>query len=478
MAGRFWMMWTALGMFGVAPACGDESKTTDTSGGDSVDGTNGDGDGSALDPWASPVESDQFRILYSNRGRLPENQSENELWLMGADGENQLAITDLGGLKDLNPPLSCNYGCVVSPDLKWIVVVTGPPDDNGFQMKLGKFGPDMKVALLKGGDLDDIVDFHFAGDRMFYSKKKSCTGPSCTYEVSVVELAENVNLPLPFLSFPPDNELQDSTYKGHFDVSADGKNVVLLNTTIRSVSVYLWRDGTGLIELDYLCKYGGDKANCEGTGSEYTDNDPVAIDATGRYIAFFTFADRWQRIRLYDTQNPSQIKSSIVDSVPSGPWIEHACDPGIIEDWQWQKVVGDPAFTPDGEELVFLATNECPENGAQPKKPQANIFRVKVATVLSEKTLTQDDVFNVTKHPKGDVTANRRPTAFALSPDGATIVFTGTPMYDQSGTLIPDGSARQRNDREVFRIRRSGTNALQLTNDLSFSAESPFVVGK
>ncbi|MFO0746832.1 MAG: hypothetical protein U1F43_14340 [Myxococcota bacterium] len=463
-----------------AGGCSDGGGDKDTASGNDADGTSADGDndGTPIDPWAAPVETNAFRVLYNNRGRLPENASENELWLMDSDGKNQLAVTDLGGLKDLDPPLSCNYGCVVSPDLQWIVVVTGPPGDNGFEMKLGRFDEQMKVALLKGGSLKDIVDFHFAGNRMFYSKKKTCTGPSCTYELSVVELQENVNLPLPFLTFPPDGELQDSTYKGHFDVSSDGKNIIMLNTTIRSVSVYLWRDGTGLVELDYLCKYGGDKANCEGTGSEYTDSDPVAIDATGRYVAFFTFADRWQRIRLYDTQNPSQIKSSIVNSVPSGPWIEHACDPGVIADWQWQRVTGDPEFTPDGEEIVFLGENACPEGGAQPKKPQSNIYRVKVATVQSEKTLTVDDVFNITKHPKGDVTANRRATAFGISPDGATVVFTGTPTYDQNGALIPDGSARQRNDREVFRIRLDGTNALQLTNDLSYQAESPFVIGE
>jgi len=456
-------------------ACGDEGNTSPDDTTTKQDGA--DAETGPVDPWAAPVETGAFRILYNERGRLPENASKNELWLMGADGKNQLALTDLAGLKDLDPPLSCNYGCVVSPDLEWIAVVTGPPTEKGFAMKLGRFNEDLEVALLKGGDLTDIVDFHFAGDRMFYSKQKSCAGPSCTYQISVVELEENVNITVPFLTFPPDTELRDSTYKGHFKVSSDGKNIIMLNTTIRSVSVYLWRDGSGLIELDYLCKYGGDKANCQGTGSEYTDTDPVALDDQGRYVAFFTFADRWQRIRLYDTQNPSQIKSAIVASVPSGPWIEHACDAGAVSDWQWQRVIGDPYFTPDGEEIVFLAEYACPENGQQPKKSQSNIYRVKLATVLSEKTLTSQDVFNITKHPRGDVTANRRPTAFAVSPDGATIIFTGTPTFDQSGGLIADGSARQRNDREVFRIRLDGTNPSQLTNDLSFASESPMVVG-
>jgi hypothetical protein len=453
-------------------ACGEDTTKS------AEDDASADGDSSEVevDPWEAPTETGAFRILYNNRGRLPDNATENELWMMDSDGSDELAITDLGGLEDLDPPLSCNFGCIVSPDLKWIAVVAGPPTAKGFELKLGKFNPDMKVSLLKGGSIKDVVDFAFAGDRIFYSKQKSCTGASCEFEFTIVELSENVNLPLPFLTFPQGEELTDSTYKGHFRVSADGKNMVMLKTTIRSVGVWLWKDGTGLVELDFLCKF-GTKGNCSGTGSEYTDVDPVAIDPTGRYIVFFSFADRWQRAHVYDTQNPSNIQSSIIATAPDGAYIEKACTPGLLADWQWQKVIGQPHFTPDSSEVVFIGETACPENGQQPQKSRTNLYRVKLATLQSGKTLEESDVFNITNHPFGDVTANRRPNAFAMSPDGATIVFTGTPSYDQSGALIADGAARQRNDREVYRIRLDGTNVQQLTNDLPFSAESPMVVG-
>lgn len=475
------MKWMRLGACAVATAawmsvglgaCGDDSGNTDND----TSGDGQDGDTIPTDPWAAPAETGAFRVLYNNRGRLPDNASENELWLMDSDGKNQLAVTALGGLKDLDPPLSCNFGCFVSPNLQWIAVVTGPPTATGFEIKLGKFNPNMEVALLKGGTLTNIIDFEFAADRIFYSKQKSCNGPSCEYEFSVIELSENVNLPLPFMTFPTGDDLTNSTYKGHFKASPDGTRLVMLNTTIRSVDVYMWKQGTGLVELDFICKF-GEKGNCSGTGSEYTDNDPVAFDPTGRYIAFFTFADRWQRIRLYDTANPGTVQSSIVASVASGAYIENACQPGVLAGWQWQRVIGDPWFTPDGQELVFMGENACPENGKQPVKAVSNIYRVKVATVLSGQTLTEADVFNVTKHPPGDVTANRRPTSMAMAPDGATLIFVGTPSYDQGGGLIADGSARQRNDREVYRIRLDGTNALQLTNDLPYAAEAPTIVG-
>ncbi len=459
-------------------ACGDETKK----GGDGddatdPDGEDGTGDGETnVDPWAAPSETGAWRALYNNRGRLPDNASLNDLWLMDSDGSDQLAITDLGGLKDLDPPLSCNYGCFVSPNLKWIAVVDGPPSATGFSIKLGTFDPSMKVALLKGGELNDIVDFQFVADRMFYSKIKTCTGPSCEYEFTVVELAENVNVPIPFETFPKGEDLVDSTYKGHFRVAADGRSMVMLNTTIRSVGVFLWKQGTGTVELDYICKY-GEKGNCSGTGSEYSDTDTIAIDATGRYIVFFTFAERWQRARVYDTTNPGSVQSAIIASVGSGAYIENACQPGVLADWQWQRTVGDAYFTPDGGEVVFMGENACPVNGSQPTKARSDIYRVKLATLQSGRTLEQADVFNITKHPMGDVTANRRPSAFQVTPDGATVVFTGTPTYDQSGGLIPDGGARQRNDREVYRIRLDGTNAEQLTNDIAFTAESPFVIG-
>lgn len=469
-----------LGFLGVvvalgAPAagCGDDGE----SGGDSSDTSNQETETDVpSDPWVAPVETNAWRVLYNDRGRNPDNQGENELWLMNPDGTEPLALTELGGLKDLDPPLSCNFGCIVSPNMKWLAVVTGPPTATGFEVRLGRFNPDMKVALLKGGVISDVAHFVFAADRFFYSKQAGCTGASCTYDFSLIELEDNVNISLPFLTFPSGDELTDSNFRGRFRVSSDGKNMVMLKTTIRSVGVWLWRDGTGLIELDFLCKF-GTKGNCSGTGSEYGDYDPVAIDPSGRYIAFFSFAERWQRVFVYDTQNPSNIVSSVIASVPTGSWIEKACDPGVIADWQWQRVIGEAHFTADGKEIVFMGENACPVNGQQPEKSRVNLYRVKLDTLLSGKTLEPSDVFDITKHPFGNVTANRRPTAFSLAPDGATAVFTGTPTFDQSGNLIPDGGARQRNDREVYRIRLDGTNALQLTNNIVFAAESPMVVG-
>ncbi len=462
--------------------CGDETNKGDPDGTNDPDGNtevNGDGDEVNNDPWAAPTESGNWQVIYGNRLRPgqtpPQGFQDNDLWLMDSDGANLRTLTSFGDLEQTDPPLTCNYGCFVSPDMKWIAVVAGPPTSTGFTLRLGQFDSGMKVSLLKGAEIADIIDFQFVADRMFYSKIATCAGGACEYAFSVVELQENVNLPIPFETYPKGEDLAGSTYKGHFRVGDNGRSMVMLNTTIRSVLVSMWKEGTGIVKLDFICKFGG-QGNCQGTGSEYTDTDPVAIDPTGRYVAFFTSADRWQRIHLYDTLGGVTGTSSIVAEVDSGGYVENACKDGVLADWQWRRVVSDAYFTPDGSEIVFIGENDCPVNGAQPDKPRANIYRIKVATLLSGKTLEEGDVFDVTKSPFGDVTLNRRPSAFQISPDGATIVFTGTTSYDSGGSLIADGGSRQRSDREVYRIRLDGTNIEQLTNQIQFTAESPMII--
>lgn len=463
----------ALALALVAPiGCGDDSPPGDDG---AADGLVGDGgDVAEPDPWAAPDETDAWRVVFNYRSRNPRTSDVNDLWIMDADGSNASSITEFAKLDEEG--LSCNFGCFPSPDLKWIAVADGPPSaEGGFSLKLGRFNAALEVSIFKGLTLTGVVDFKFADDRMFYSTIGSCTGPSCQYDFHVVNLEVNVNDRVKFLTFPSAEGLSGSTYKGNFKVSPDGNNLVMLQTTIRSVAVYLWRDGKGLVQLDFICKF-GTQGDCSGTGSEYSDLDPVAISPDNRYIVFFTFSDRWQRARVYDTEDPDDIRLSIMASVPTGVYIERVCEDGMLEDWQWQRVIGDPVFTPDGEEVVFLSENACPEGGAQPVKSQRNVYRVKLATLLSGKTLTEDDVFNVTANPKGDVTANRRPSGFALSQDGATVVMTATPSLDQSGAPIGDGQARQRNDREVYRVRLDGENLEQISNDITNSAESPMVV--
>ena len=480
-------VYICLLLWALACACEGDPDPLDPNGGDGATTPYDDG-GPAADngpvvpvvDWTSPAELEQWRALYGYRGRIQGvNTDQNELWLMDPNGANKVQLTNL---KDGDGyDLSCNYGCFVNPDLTWIAVVTAPPVASGFEFGIGPISTNLEAKLIKGVTFKDVIDFKFAGSRIFYSKTANCLGPSCQYDIFVRDL-DGAGMSEVWLgAFPPEYDLEDSTYKGHFRVNKDGTRLAMLNTTIRSVSVYAWLDGTGFIELDYICKFGS-KGNCSGTGSEYNDKDPIAVSDDGRWVVFFTFSDRWQRIRLYDLEDPSSIALTIAASVPSGAYIEKACDPGNIQGWQWQRVIGDPVFTSNNEEIVFLTEFNCPildavacpgGEACTPQKRRTNLRRIKLDTLKKGITLAEEDQFNITNNPHGDIATNRRVSGFGVSPDSATILFTASPTIDQNGNFLDDGSSRQRNDRELFRVRLDGENLLQLTNELSWLAESP-----
>lgn len=469
----------------------DEASTDDGAGGGGSAGGGGDegggngagGDGggdpdTGPDPsnWGSPDEGNDWRIIFNYRGRVGEAKGTNELWLMTQDGGEKLRLTELADLENVDPPLSCEYGCFIDQDLEWLAIAIGPPTADGFSFRIGKFtNPStLEFKLIKDLVLADNIDFKFAGDRLYFSKRATCAGASCQYDISFIDL--NTSQTTKIITFPPDTDLEQSTYKGHFKVSQDGSKLVMLNTTIRSVGVYLWKDGSGLIKLDFLCKF-GTEGNCQGTGSEYNDTDPVAISPNNDYAVFFSFADRFQVARTYDLNAPGEVTVTFMASVPTGSYIEHMCDFGQLSPWQWPLVVGDPLFNPTGDEILFLTEDDCPApNGTQPAKRKRNLMRVRLDTLTTGGTLTQDQVFNVTQNPGGDVTDNILITGYALSKDGGTIVLTGTPTFDQSGEKLMDTSSRHRNDREVYRMRYDGANVEQLTNDPSWEATSPRIV--
>ncbi len=435
--------------------------------------------------WDAPEQSGDYRILFGYRGRIQgDNTDENELWLMDPDIQSKEQISEFKNQDDSKADLSCNYGCLVSRNLRWALVALGPPDIEGNRdFALGKLNPDLEIQLIKDAIFEDIVDIKFAGDILYFSRLAACIGPSCQYEIYRTELPFQTTQ---IMIYPVESDLEDSTYKGHFHPSPKGERLVLLNTTIRSVQVHVWYEALGMKQLDFICKF-GTQNNCSGTGSEYSDIDPVAISHDARWVVFFTFSDRWQRARVYDTSDPGVVRLVVLGDVPTGSYIEHACDPGVLADWQWQRVIGSAHFSPNNEEVYFMTQTDCPASCPSdsacpqgdiclPKKPRTNLRRIKFSTLTQDSTLTAADVYNVTENPFCDVTKNRMLTGFDISPDGSTFVLTATPHLTQSLQPIGDGDARQRNDREVYRMSIIGSGVEQLSNDLAFLAESPMAV--
>lgn len=298
-------------------ACGDESdsgKDTTSNGEDGVgDNDIADastaGDGSTLDSAEqdttaqvcipNELPADDFWVVYGLKGRVPgDNFDEFDLFVRGPDGGNPLSPGDPEPLSITSfsltgqefqwcqdtevVPLSCVKGCTVDDSLTWIAVGLPVPnpewlDENnanydpaydclksakevpnaakGFTVQLGKLDVNLKAQMIKGAIFANLAHFEFANERMYYSKQVACPGASCIYDIYYRDLSAqgNVNEEFKILTFPPEDDINDSIYKGYFHVSRDGKALTLLNPTIRSQSYYMWENGN-LIFLKELCQ--------------------------------------------------------------------------------------------------------------------------------------------------------------------------------------------------------------------------------
>lgn len=449
-------------------ACGDDNadqdQDSDTAQGDGVDSTD-----TPIDPWASPtVESDNWYALHLERGRLSHNQYELDFYRINADGSGRLGSASFPGLAEAG--LNCKQGCITSPDGRYLAVAT-TVGLQGTNYKVGTLDKNQAFQVIAGAEFTEVSTLKLAGDYAFYTQSGNCTN-NCTYSFKRTSLTGSVTTES-LGSFPITSQEQ-SLYQGNFTVSANGKTAVALTPTIHGTRLNFWRDGQGFSESEDICRI-EDAAGCTGAGSEYTDSDPLAIDASGRYVALFTTQGPQQIVRAYDLSSNRHWDTTIV-SVSSQSYSAGVCQAGQLAPWQWSRVVGSPAFSADASELFFLAEKHCPVNGSTPSKSQIDIMRLKTATVLNDAPLLEEEVFNVTKHPQGDVVANQRPIAFAISPDGATLVFAGTSTQDSSGSALGDGSSRSRSDRELYRIGVNGENRRILYNDNEYAADLPVLV--
>jgi len=373
------------------PACGGEAECGDDGcGGSCGDCAEGQFCENGLCVGGGTLPDEDFVVLFTYRGRIPGyNDHEADLHLILPDGTNplnpaepgsqpltsfylegvadcQLVVEDAQGTETGFEPCSCKYGCLVDRALQWIAISIRKPSASGFTFQLGRFDTQLGVKMIKGVTLEDVIDFKFGGNYLYYSKLLQCEGLSCQYTVHRVQL-DPVGQPQELLIFPPDNDPdwpKHSNYKGHFKVSGDGEVLVFLGTTIRSNRIYMWKAGN-LHELDYICQtmQGGE---CIGAGSEYTDTDPVAISPDSSVIAAFTIAERDLRLRLYDTETMDQ-KYLNLFTVPAGGYLTNICPNIAAEPWKFKEVLGDPVFTQDGASLLFMAHDDCQLSGADGK---------------------------------------------------------------------------------------------------------------
>lgn len=457
----------------IAVDAGDDT-TVDTTADTALDGSASDAADSSPDvssPWVGPEETDAWRVTFTGNNRISPTD-EKVLWMWEPGQAGIIDIEDATGLGNLASPLNCTIGCLIARDLTSMAVRTAVTGQ-GFATELGRLEPGLAYTPLAASSLEDVTDIHLVEGGIVHSEIASCMGASCQYLLTHTDLTSGLETPL--VTYPSASEMALSTYQGHFVSGGDGSKVLMLNTTTTSSTVSLWAAGTGLVQLDFLCKF-GTAGNCQGTGSEYSDQDPLALSPDGKYAVFFSFQNSNQEVRLYDLESPGTRYTTLLATVSEGAYLEKSCDFGSLKSWQWQRVVGTPRFTPDGKEVVFITETHCANpDGSIDKKPLRNIVRVKMETLLAGGVAVETDFFNVTKNPGGDVVANLVVTGMDVTPDGATIVFTASPKEGQLGPLSDTGF-RQLNDRELFRVRLDGTQLEQVTDDLGWLAESPQVV--
>lgn len=473
--GRIWVrLVVGVGLVALIGACGD-----DRSGGDPVvttdegiaDGATGD-EGPPPPPPCDDASEEDFVVLFGYRNRLPTKNEFDVQLIRPIQKYEPIKLTEFS-LKDEGK--TCEFGCLVDDTMSWIAVNGAPPDQDGFDFQMGKFDACLNVKLVKFDTLTDKSHFAFAKHYIYYSQKTSCNGPSCQYEVWRLNLEtfeQDLLVPL----FPPPEDPDwingDSTYKGRFRVSPDGESIVFLSPTIRSQKIYLWTAGT-LHEVDYLCD-NFQNNNCIGAGSQYSDIDPVAISPDSKTVVLFSITDRALTVRRYSTENVADKGFSTLLAIPpnaAGDYRSLAC--AYRKDWQFTDVVGQPAYTPDGKEVLFIGRADCDPAA---DKAESDILRIDPSWIGDLTPVEESELVNLTQNAKGDVPENHVVTAISISPDGKRVMFTATPHLTSNWKPINQTDDRHLSDKEVYMISICGGAPEQLTSAVTYEASSPQAV--
>jgi hypothetical protein len=454
---------------GSADGTVDGSDAADGSdGSDAPDGSDGsDGSITCDDTGAD----DEYAIVFGQRYRLP-GQDDFDLYMMRP--QQAYPVKKLTELSLKDDGATCKLGCEVDDLLRFIAVtIEQTPGTGGYTIQLGRFNSCLEAKVEKGTKYEGIAHLEFAGDFLYYSQQlPGCTGASCQFSITRVDLNNTADKKLIVPAFPPDDDDDwkrgDTIYGGFFRVSPDGESIVLLSPTIRSQRVYFWTKGA-LSEVDYLCEapQGG---SCIGAGSLYDDEDPVAISPDSKTVVLFSVSTAAMRIHKYSTENPADKSSSTLLNVLQlgSDYRQLAC--AAREEWQPVSVVGQPTFSRDGSQLLFIGQADCDDN----QKPMSNIYRVDMTDVGDLTPIDEGELVNLTNNPEGDIPDNKVISTFTLSPDGKRILFSATPNLGQNyRPFTGTNDARPMSDTELYKMSVCGGEAEQITNDVAYAAFRP-----
>lgn len=476
-------------------ACGSDSDDP----GDSTD-TPVDSSGSpdsTVDNSPDPVDTreplpgiEDFVIPFVYRGMVPgENLDKSDLYLVDSQGRNPMApqvekpvlLTTFAldpeacqlvlekkpdGTPLTTAPCSCNLGCVVDDSLTWIAVTVEKPSQTGFAFQVGKFNAQLEVQMVKGAIFKNIVDVAFAGDYLYFSQVSYCQDPGCQFIVFRYDLSY-IDQPDSLFLLPPDDDLDYKNGQhitdGHFVASRDGSTLAFISPTIRSSRVYVWRDEQ-LKELDYICPGEMQDGHCTGTGSEFSDVDPVALTPSGDRMAYIVQIKDRLELRKYDTDS-GKLETLVLMDTEGKDYNSVSCEQISQSAWKFNDVAS-AQFTKDASRLLFLARSHC----TLTQKPFTDVLSLDSAT-LGEGTVTADDLHNITLNQRNNGLLNTVIEGFALSPQEKAIVYMANPVYGEDKlTPLPENSANAKQSRELWVVPSAGGTKTQITFNSKFSA--------
>ncbi len=480
---------------------GEDAASNDSDGKLADSTTSGDGesvDAAPVDTWTPPPTPD-FWVLYSRSSRLPgAPDTDNDLVLSDADNpgavENASAygcgISPFGDKKKCieltkyafknAKTLNCNYGCVLSPDMKFIAIADGPPDKDGlFTYVPGtiQYYPTSSTKFLfivdKFEKIPKVRDLHFAGPYLFYSTPiHTFTTNVSQYEirrrnmVDFEDAEKTLTLMAPQTDPDANPAKPHTTYSGRFRVSANGETLLFLTPTIRSLKVWSWSKGI-LTQHDYICENPIDATTCVGTGSQYKDNDPAAVSPDGKTIVLFTIVGRYFRVRRYTVGETKDSTFTNLVTLPGGAnYLQDICL--NLPQWLHARVRpgSTPQFAEDGKTLYFLGLSEC---GGSKEKEFTDIMSLNIEDI--GKPVSKAMVVNYTNNPRENSPQNRWIRNFVLSPDRKFFIFNASPTYGSSGDPLPRTDARQLKDTEIYVMpAQAKATMMQITNEGAYNA--------
>lgn len=360
------------------------------------------------------------------------------------DAPALFSITHQGGqVNNWTNILDCTNGCVPSPTLDAVLQVDSQTVD-GASVTLVQVSPSLvlggKTTLSTGA-----LNWRFDGGFLYLFEKQGSTFN--LFRISTATPQSTAQLTA-IAAFKPSNA---DSYRGGFVVRKG--QVVVLYATIGGAELHhldTTKNGATFQKIASLGEGQG------GTGSQYSESDPLAIAPDGSKLVYFVSADNkvsaW--VRSLTGGNP-------LGPITFTPKQLYGCN-AASSTGNYIRPVGTPAFSPDGKTIYFLVsskdnlavTEACKDyktaSSTTVIRPETDILRID--TSLAASTLK-----NLTQNPKLDDESNMVLDDFVLGPQGKTLVLIGSPANA--------GNNRSRSDREIWRLNVDGGDRVQLTDD-------------